>query len=91
MAKRNNLESIAFLTKDFHVYPDFHGNRSPIADPSIKGMVTVISVFNYWLKYTIKFYNFFYYKSKTLYTLKQWNVPFDNHLGEYIKTTFAIF
>jgi len=27
------------LTKDFHLWPDFHGNRSPIADPTLKGMV----------------------------------------------------
>ncbi|KAL8561721.1 hypothetical protein ACOMHN_026005 [Nucella lapillus] len=27
------------LTKDLHVFPDFHGNRSPLADPSMKGMV----------------------------------------------------
>ena len=33
-------EHYAFVTKDFHVYPDFHGNRSPIADPSMKGMVS---------------------------------------------------
>ncbi len=28
------------LTADLHVYPDFHGNRSPIADASLKGMVS---------------------------------------------------
>lgn len=27
------------LTKDIHVWPDFHGNRSPLADPNMKGMV----------------------------------------------------
>ncbi|XP_042482083.1 FGGY carbohydrate kinase domain-containing protein-like [Macadamia integrifolia] len=30
---------LAALTKDIHVLPDFHGNRSPIADPKSKGMV----------------------------------------------------
>ncbi|KAL5973975.1 hypothetical protein ACLOJK_030635 [Asimina triloba] len=29
---------VAALTKDLHVLPDFHGNRSPIADPKSKGM-----------------------------------------------------
>ena len=31
--------SVTQLTSDLHVYPDFHGNRSPLADPSMKGMV----------------------------------------------------
>lgn len=39
MAKKRNLKSVSFLTEDVHVWPDFHGNRSPIADPSLKGMV----------------------------------------------------
>ncbi|KAL6523431.1 hypothetical protein OROGR_017034 [Orobanche gracilis] len=30
---------IAALTTDLHVLPDFHGNRSPIADPLSKGMI----------------------------------------------------
>ncbi|KAI3444136.1 hypothetical protein Pfo_000801 [Paulownia fortunei] len=30
---------IAALTNDIHVLPDFHGNRSPIADPISKGMI----------------------------------------------------
>ncbi|XP_025109637.1 FGGY carbohydrate kinase domain-containing protein-like isoform X2 [Pomacea canaliculata] len=31
--------TVAHLTADLHVYPDFHGNRSPLADPSMKGMI----------------------------------------------------
>ncbi|KAI5756595.1 hypothetical protein M8J77_026139 [Diaphorina citri] len=27
------------LTADFHVWPDFHGNRSPLADVDMKGMI----------------------------------------------------
>lgn len=35
--------SLAFpaaLTRELHVMPDFHGNRSPRADPSLRGMVS---------------------------------------------------
>lgn len=42
LAKKENLKSIAFLTRDLHVWPDFHGNRSPIADPTLKGTVNAI-------------------------------------------------
>lgn len=28
------------LTHDLHVLPDFHGNRSPLADPTLRGMVS---------------------------------------------------
>jgi FGGY-family pentulose kinase len=30
----------AALTRELHVYPDFHGNRSPRADASLRGMVS---------------------------------------------------
>ncbi|KAK4415271.1 FGGY carbohydrate kinase domain-containing protein [Sesamum alatum] len=30
---------LAALTTDIHILPDFHGNRSPIADPISKGMI----------------------------------------------------
>ncbi|CAH0554551.1 unnamed protein product [Brassicogethes aeneus] len=39
IAKKKNKNSVALLTEDLHVYPDFHGNRSPYADPSLKGAV----------------------------------------------------
>jgi len=39
------------LTRHFHVWPDYHGNRSPLADPTTCGMVAalspVIAVFYY--------------------------------------------
>ncbi|KAJ7979490.1 FGGY carbohydrate kinase domain-containing protein [Quillaja saponaria] len=34
-----NPSFLAALTEDIHVLPDFHGNRSPIADPKAKGVV----------------------------------------------------
>ncbi|XP_024025624.1 FGGY carbohydrate kinase domain-containing protein isoform X1 [Morus notabilis] len=33
------LPFLASLTEETHVLPDFHGNRSPIADPKAKGIV----------------------------------------------------
>lgn len=35
---------VSLLTKDYHVYPDFHGNRSPLASPELKGMVCGLSL-----------------------------------------------
>jgi len=44
MAADRGLDAIDLLTGDFHVYPDFHGNRSPVADASLKGMVSRVTV-----------------------------------------------
>lgn len=35
-----NLPSSAFLTEELHVLPYFHGNRSPRADPTLRGAVS---------------------------------------------------
>ncbi|KAM4728758.1 FGGY carbohydrate kinase domain-containing protein isoform 1-T2 [Anableps anableps] len=32
--------AVDLLGSSLHVWPDFHGNRSPLADPTLKGMVT---------------------------------------------------
>lgn len=32
------------LTKDLHILPDFHGNRSPLADPDMKGMISGLTL-----------------------------------------------
>ena len=39
MANDLGLSSYDELTKEIHIYPDFHGNRSPLADPNLRGMV----------------------------------------------------
>jgi ribulose kinase len=44
LAKAQNLNSYHEITKNFHIYPDFHGNRSPIADSSLRGMICGLSM-----------------------------------------------
>ncbi|XP_057415492.1 uncharacterized protein LOC130710296 [Lotus japonicus] len=39
MMIEQNRSFVAALTEDLHVLPDFHGNRSPIADPKSKGVM----------------------------------------------------
>ncbi len=41
LAKSEGLDedNLAKLTKNIHIYPDFHGNRSPLADPNMKGSI----------------------------------------------------
>jgi FGGY-family pentulose kinase len=39
MSNARRLRFPAQLTANLHVYPDFHGNRSPHANPSLRGMI----------------------------------------------------
>ncbi|KZT12662.1 Pentulose kinase [Laetiporus sulphureus 93-53] len=39
LCEENGVETWTELTKDMHFYPDLHGNRSPIADPRMRGML----------------------------------------------------
>ncbi|GAA5977946.1 hypothetical protein JCM5350_006276 [Sporobolomyces pararoseus] len=39
MVKEKKVPFMSYLTKDFYLYPDLHGNRSPLADPSMRGML----------------------------------------------------
>ncbi|XP_028283633.1 FGGY carbohydrate kinase domain-containing protein [Parambassis ranga] len=36
--------AVDLLASSLHVWPDFHGNRSPLADPTLKGMVIGLSL-----------------------------------------------
>ncbi|XP_051867783.1 FGGY carbohydrate kinase domain-containing protein isoform X1 [Pristis pectinata] len=38
--------AVGMLTVDLHVWPDFHGNRSPFADSTLKGMITGLALSN---------------------------------------------
>ncbi|XP_021755380.1 FGGY carbohydrate kinase domain-containing protein-like [Chenopodium quinoa] len=44
MMQELDASFLSALTKDLHVLPDFHGNRSPIADPNAKGMVSGLTL-----------------------------------------------
>ena len=39
-----NLGNVSMLTRDLHIWPDFHGNRSPVADPTLKGSVVGLTI-----------------------------------------------
>ncbi|CCM03980.1 uncharacterized protein FIBRA_06136 [Fibroporia radiculosa] len=42
--KEHGAASWTDLTKEVHFYPDLHGNRSPIADPRMRGMFTGLAL-----------------------------------------------
>jgi ribulose kinase len=46
MAKTDDDSAISIVAKDFHIYPDFHGNRSPLADPNLRGSVCGLTLDN---------------------------------------------
>ncbi|KAM0874273.1 hypothetical protein ACQ4PT_037567 [Festuca glaucescens] len=39
MSQEQNMPFLSALSQDTHVLPDFHGNRSPVADPKSKGVI----------------------------------------------------
>ncbi|XP_077360092.1 FGGY carbohydrate kinase domain-containing protein isoform X1 [Festucalex cinctus] len=40
----SSCSAVDLLGSSLHVWPDFHGNRSPLADPTLKGMVVGLSL-----------------------------------------------
>ncbi|BFF99286.1 FGGY carbohydrate kinase domain-containing protein [Drosophila madeirensis] len=40
LAAARGLSDVCCLTQDVHVWPDLHGNRSPVADPTLRGILT---------------------------------------------------
>jgi FGGY-family pentulose kinase len=44
MAKREKVAHPGALTRELHVQPDFHGNRSPRADPTLRGVVSGLTL-----------------------------------------------
>lgn len=46
MANNEGLSDVSLLTRNFHIWPDFHGNRSPLADPNMRGTIVGLSINN---------------------------------------------
>lgn len=44
MVRRRDLPDYDGLTRDVHVWPDYHGNRSPLDEPSLRGMLVGLSM-----------------------------------------------
>ena len=44
LARAERVRHPAELTRDLHIQPDFHGNRSPRADPTLKGTIAGLSL-----------------------------------------------
>ncbi|PWN19259.1 Pentulose kinase [Microstroma glucosiphilum] len=44
LQKRLGVPTLIHLTKHLHLYPDLHGNRSPLADSSMKGLISGLTL-----------------------------------------------
>lgn len=61
MAEQKNMHNVSYLTKDIHVWPDFHGNRSPLADPTLRGMVLTYTLHIFYTLHILKMDIVLYY------------------------------
>lgn len=39
LAEEQKAPFLPYLTRNLFIYPDLHGNRSPIADPALRGVL----------------------------------------------------
>jgi ribulose kinase len=44
LAAERKAPFLSHLTRHYHLYPDLHGNRSPLADPRMRGMLTGLAL-----------------------------------------------
>ncbi|KAI9280092.1 hypothetical protein BY458DRAFT_470388 [Sporodiniella umbellata] len=44
LQSEKQVKHLEDLTRHMHIYPDFHGNRSPLADPSLRGTMVGVSL-----------------------------------------------
>ena len=45
--KLKDIENYHQITKNLNIYPDFHGNRSPLSNPTLKGMICGLELNQY--------------------------------------------
>ncbi|SNX82995.1 related to ribitol kinase [Melanopsichium pennsylvanicum] len=56
LASEANLTHASYLTKELFIYPDFHGNRSPLADSHMRGMITGLKLDRSVADLALKYY-----------------------------------